>query len=67
MVDNNYNNTNTTNANNSKSIKYSKSYVTKSFVVDTDVLIKLKKVAVEQDRTLNWLVRQILKDYSARV
>lgn len=61
------NNTNNSNTNNTNTKKTSKKYISRSFVIDSDVLIKLNKMAVEQDRSLNWLVRQILKEYCARM
>lgn len=40
-----------------------KGYRHRSFVMDCDLLAKLQKIADGQERSLNWLVVRILKEY----
>lgn len=40
-----------------------KGYRHRSFVVPNDLLAKLQEVADGQERSLNWLVVRILKEY----
>ena len=40
-----------------------KDYKHRSFVVPNGVLDKLQKIADKQERSLNWLVVRILKEY----
>ena len=41
----------------------SKGYRHRSFVMDCELLDKLQRIADGQERSLNWLVVRILKEY----
>ena len=41
----------------------SKGYRHRSFVMDCELLDRLQKIADGQERSLNWLVVRILKEY----
>lgn len=41
-----------------------KNYIRKTFVVDKDTISKLQKIANENDRSLNWIVKNALSEYA---
>ena len=41
-----------------------KKYIRKTFVVDKDTISKLQKIANENDRSLNWIVKNALSEYA---
>lgn len=40
-----------------------KSYTHRSFVLDKELLNKLKMIAEKENRTVNWIVSKILSEY----
>jgi hypothetical protein len=43
-----------------------KNYERKTFVIGIETIEKLKKIAQEKNRKLNWVVNEILKEYCAK-
>lgn len=41
-----------------------KNYIRKTFVLDKETIIKLQKIADEKDRSLNWIVKNVLSEYA---